>query len=102
MATLASVLPALEAGQAVRRLGWQEGLYLVRVPGSRVTVDPDRPLGKALPWLVGREVDYLTHLDMVDMRGGRIEMYPWPQRGESADDWVVADWTTVESAPDGA
>jgi len=77
-------------GMRAARPGWTD--VLVFVPGSTITVTADRPLGQALPTLVGRQVRYHDHLDLVDVNGN---VHPWtPQH----DDLLALDWRV--SLPD--
>lgn len=71
-------------GQRVRRLNWPPGWFLLHVPGSTITVDADRPLGKAAPELVGQQVRYGEHIDIY--RAG--EMTPW----RPFNDDIRAEW----------
>lgn len=65
------------------------GMWLILVPGSTITVTADRPLGKAAPELVGRELEYQPHIDIKNADG---EIAPWvpSQQDLLADDWRVA------------
>lgn len=63
-------LAALKAGKRVTRSGWNgAGQWLVLVPGSTITVDAERPLGKAAPELVGQAVSYSPHIDIKTVQG---------------------------------
>lgn len=90
-------LSALHDGRAIRRHVWPDGMYLLLVPGSVITVAADRPPGKALPHLVGQEVRYGAHIDLL-LPNGR--MGPWNAMDEelTATDWEanVTDWAPVE------
>lgn len=66
---------ALKGGDAIARDIWMRRFMIVLAPGSRVTVEADRPLGVALPEVVGEAVDYAPHIDMFDKEQGR--MTPW-------------------------
>jgi len=76
----------LKHGAAVKRLGWNgKGVFLVHVPGSRITVSAGRPLAEHLP--VGSMIDYQSHLDMKTAQG---TMVPWtPSRS----------WTSWDGSP---
>lgn len=80
-------LRALKDGHSVARSGWGWGVCLVLVPGSTVTVDADRPLGKAKPRLVGEPMEYQPHIDKL-RNNSRME--PWTPTHEAllATDWV--------------
>jgi len=83
-------LDALKNGQRVSRAGWNgDGMWLVLVPGSTITVAADRPLGSAAPELVGQAVEYRTHIDLKTVDG---EIVPWvaSQTDLLADDWRTA------------
>lgn len=71
--TFSVALDRLLDGQRVRRAHWPYGATLVLVPGSRITVTADRPLGQALPELVGSQLKYDAHIDLV-LDG---EVVPW-------------------------
>lgn len=51
-------------GGRARRTGWPPDAFLILVPGSVITVEADRPLGKAAPELVGQQVRYSAHVDL--------------------------------------
>ncbi|TMR10976.1 DUF2829 domain-containing protein [Nonomuraea turkmeniaca] len=63
-------------------------MWIVRVPGSTITVDARRPLGQAAPELVGRTVTYQPHIDMFTA-DGRIVPWVASQSDLDADDWAV-------------
>ena len=78
----------LQNGDRVRRSGWNgKGMFLILVPGSRVTVTEGRPLAKVMP--VGTEFDYLPHVDMWTAQG---QLVPWlcSQTDILATDWELA------------
>jgi hypothetical protein len=80
----------LHDGNRVARAGWNgKNMYLFLIPGSRFTVDADKPMGKACPELVGMEVDYQAH---VDMKTAQDTVVPWlcSQSDLLAVDWVLA------------
>lgn len=85
-------LDVMRAGDAVRRESWDSSLALIMVPASRVTVDVDRPLGRALPDLAGEPLSYSAHLDLVDMGVERDEVLVMPASLDSAD-LLAEDWT---------
>lgn len=75
-------------GSRVRRKGWNgKGMFLMLVPGSRVTVTEGRPLASVLP--VGTEFDYQPHVDMWTANGSLV---PWlcSQSDLLATDWELA------------
>ena len=81
----------LLSGGRIRRAGWNgKGIYLFLVPGSTFTVEADRPMGKACPELVGKEIDYHAHVDMKTAQGYVV---PWfcSQADLLADDWENVD-----------
>lgn len=81
----------MQDGARVGRAGWNgKGMYLFLVPGSRFTVDADRPMGQACPELVGKEVDYQAHVDMKTVQGSVV---PWLC---SQSDLLATDWELVE------
>jgi hypothetical protein len=78
-------------GKRVRRAGWNgKGMYLFLVPGSVFTVDAGKPMGQANPNLVGKQVQYHTHVDMMTAQGYVV---PWTcsQPDLLSDDWELAD-----------
>lgn len=90
MAGIGWAVEELKDGNRVARNGWNgKGMYLFLVPGSRFTVEADRPMGEACPELVGKEVDYHAHVDMKTAQGYVV---PWlcSQADLLADDWETA------------
>lgn len=80
-------LQRLREGKAVARRGWNgQGMWLMLVPGSSITVEADRPLGAAAPHLVGEQITYRPHIDMKTVDG---EIVPWIA---SQSDILGADW----------
>jgi Protein of unknown function (DUF2829) len=82
-------LDLLHNNTRVARPNWHhQGMWLVLVPGSTITVEADRPLGLAAPEMVGEQVRYLPHIDLVTADG---EMMPWTptQADLLAEDWYV-------------
>lgn len=80
----------MQDGKRVRRSGWNgKGMYLFLVPGSRFVVQGDRPMGKACPELVGKEVNYHAHVDMKTATG---DVVPWlcSQSDLLDNDWEAA------------
>ncbi len=76
----------LKNGKRVARAGWNgKSMWLMIVPGSRVSVQAGRPLAAALP--VGTEFDYLPHIDMWTAQG---QLVPWlaSQTDMLSEDWV--------------
>jgi len=66
-------------------------MFLVQVPGSRITVTAGRPLAEHMP--VGTQVDYQSHIDMFTAQG---TMVPWLC---SQTDMVAQDWDFHHVAP---
>jgi hypothetical protein len=80
----------LQDGRRVARQGWNgKDMYLFLVPGSTFTVEADRPMGKACPELIGKEVDYHAHVDMKTAQGYVV---PWLC---SQSDLLATDWENV-------
>lgn len=85
--TFGEALEALQSGGRVARSGWNDkGMWLVLVPGSRITVSEGRPLGDAAPELVGRTMTYRAHIDMKTVDGAIV---PWVA---SQIDLLAEDW----------
>lgn len=82
-------LEHLRAGRGVTREQWDGEQYLVLVPYSRITVSADRPLGKALPDLVGEELQYTAHIDVVN-QGETVSPWVPSQTDVLATDWELA------------
>jgi hypothetical protein len=82
-----TVIRHVSDGGRARRMTWPPGWFLLQVPGSTITVEADRPLGKAAPELVGQQVRYSAHIDVY--RAG--EMTPWRPFDDDtrADDWEL-------------
>jgi hypothetical protein len=74
-------------GYAIRRPHFHPEAALVLVPGSTIVVDADRPLGRALPHLVGATVRYAEHIDIVT-RSGLVHVWQPTQADVMADDWT--------------
>ena len=86
-----TALAHLKNGRRVSRDGWNgHGMFVFLVPGSVITVHGDRPLGKAMPDLIGHEVAYRPHLDMKTVDG---QVVPW---AASQSDLLAEDWVTVD------
>lgn len=81
-------------GYAVRRPHFHPEAVLVFVPGSEIVVNDDRPLGQALPHLVGATLRYAEHVDIVT-RGQVVHVWQPTQADVMAEDWVLV-------APDSA
>lgn len=85
-------LDALKQGHQLTRSGWNgSDMWLFLVPGSTITVESGRPLGKAAPELVGRAVEYQPHIDMKTAQGTIV---PWLA---SQSDLLAEDWAIVLS-----
>jgi hypothetical protein len=83
-------LQVIKTGKRVCRTGWNgSGMWLFLVPGSRFTVEADRPLGQAAPERVGEVVTYRPHIDMSTVDG---EIVPWIA---SQTDLLATDWEIV-------
>lgn len=84
-------IEALKAGKQVTREGWNgKGMWLILIPGSTIPISADRPLGKALPEMVGKPIEYRPHIDMWTANG---ELVPWTA---SQSDVLTEDWMVVE------
>ena len=84
-------LAALRSGERVTRTSWNgPGQWLVLVPGSTITVAAGRPLGDAVPELVGEQVQYAPHIDIFTVQRTLV---PWiaSQTDMLAEDWAVVD-----------
>lgn len=80
-----AALECLKRGGRVWRKGWNgKGMWLMLVPGSRVTVQDGRPLAAIVP--VGTEFNYLPHIDMWTAHG---DLVPWLA---SQTDLLAEDW----------
>lgn len=86
-------LKALRDGKRVALPGGRTDVWLVLVPGSVITVAPDRPLGTAAPELVGQQVAYSAH---IDIRCADGTIAPWG--GPSTANLFSDDWQVLESA----
>lgn len=81
-------IEALKAGHCIARIGWDyRHRWLLLAPGSTITVDPGRPLGKAAPDLVGEQVVYGAQIDQSQ---GDV-LTPWAVTSADllAEDWVI-------------
>lgn len=86
-----AALAALKGGGRITRAGWNgHGMWLTLVPGSTITVAPDRPLGAAMPDRIGQQLHYRAHIDMKTVND---EIVPWvsSQTDLLAEDWEVLD-----------
>lgn len=82
-------LRALNDGHRVARNGWNgAGQWLILVPGSTFTVEANRPLGIAVPELIGQEVRYAPHVDIFTTDKMLV---PWlaSQADQLAEDWQI-------------
>jgi hypothetical protein len=80
----------MQDGERVRRTGWNgKNMYLFLVPGSTFTVTADRPMGRACPEMVGKEISYHAHVDIRTTQG---DVVPWlcSQSDLLATDWELA------------
>ena len=68
-----AAIAALNDGQRVTRAGWNGAdQWLILVPGSTITVEADRPLGKAAPDLVGGQAGEGGQVDGADVFVGHL------------------------------
>lgn len=85
-------LAELKRGQRVMRETerWR-GRELLLVPGSEITIAADRPLGRAMPAVVGESASYAPHIDLCTWWGGKATLSPWAATDEDllAEDWIV-------------
>jgi hypothetical protein len=86
--TFDMALVALRAGASISR---QANTWLVLVPASTIVVEADRPLGRALPGMIGQSIEYSAHIDIRTKKGIRHEVMPWtPSQADLlANDWVI-------------
>ncbi len=83
-------LDVLRGGEAVTRLGWNAPDQCVfLVPGSEIEIQADRPLGHALPRLVGEYVQYRDHIDLRTANGEIVTWQP------TISDVLAEDWDYV-------
>ena len=82
-------MDVMRLGDAVTRMAWGSDTFLMFVPGSEITVEADRPLGKANPRMVGENAVYASHIDIVTRADGYPRIQPWQPSQEAvmADDW---------------
>jgi hypothetical protein len=84
---------AMREGERVRRALWRtekcKDMFLVLVPGSTFVVTRDRPMGRACPEMIGKEISYHTHVDIKTSSG---DVIPWlcSQSDLLASDWELA------------
>lgn len=82
----------LKQGKQVARKGWNgKGMFLILVPGSKITVAPGRPLSQILP--VGDTVTYQPHIDMYT---ANCTLVSWIA---SQTDVLAEDWLEIEGHP---
>lgn len=84
-------LHLIKSGKRACRTGWAtKGKWVFLVPGSRITIAADRPLGQVAPELVGETATYRPHIDARKADGS---IGPWNPSQEDvlADDWEVAN-----------
>lgn len=91
------VLGVLRRGGRVRRAAWPAEWWLVLVPGSVVPVQHGRPMGAALPDLIGMRVDYQPHLDVLKPPG-TVEAWAPTHADVLAADWIVVPAGTRSAA----
>lgn len=84
-----SALHVLREGERVRRPFYAPDAFLILVPGSTFTVQDGRPIGDAMPELVGKSIDYEPHIDFVVPSRGTVYIWPAPHYDLLADDWEV-------------
>jgi hypothetical protein len=83
-------LDVLRGGDAVRRESWNApGQYVFLVPGSVIEVAAGRPLGKAMPSLIGEWVRYRDHIDLMTAQGEVVTWQP------TISDVLAEDWDYV-------
>jgi hypothetical protein len=93
--SFSEALVALRSGYRVARVDWiMKNVWIMIVPGSDITIDPLRPLGKALPDKIGERINYLSHIDMHTEKG---EIVPWTVTQE---DLLALDWRVLNSPVD--
>ena len=82
-------LAALKDNKRVCRAGWNgKGMWLILVPGSKVTVQANTPYARAM--LTGMVATINPHIDMMTATG---EMQPgWLA---SQTDMLADDWTEI-------
>lgn len=88
-------LETLKEGGRVTRSAWVldpvPGFpFVYLVPGSRFTVEAERPMGQAAPELVGKTVDYSPHIDIMS---AEHQSQPWTP---TTADLLAEDWITVD------
>jgi hypothetical protein len=91
-------LDLMRGGAAVRRPHFAAGAMIFLVPGSEFEVAAERPMGKALPHLVGTTVRYREHVDI--LRGdGTVSVWQHNLDDVNAGDWerVATDVLSKES-----
>jgi uncharacterized protein DUF2829 len=82
-------IEALKQGKRVSRSGWNgKGMFLILIPGSKIPVSADRPLGQAAPELVGKTIDYQPHIDIWTAQETLVPWIP-SQSDVLAEDWGV-------------
>lgn len=84
-----AALHELRSGNRVARDEWNgHGMWLILVPGSTITVEAGRPLGDAVPDLIGEEINYRSHIDIKTIND---DIVPWvaSQTDLLAEDWYV-------------
>lgn len=80
-------LDLMREGAAVRRAHWPPEKIVFLVPGSEFQVAADRPMGKALPHLVGKTVRYHEHIDTA--LGNQVGVWQQTIIDVNAEDWEL-------------
>lgn len=86
----------LKFGKKVARKAWRSNTniatsapFLIFVPGSITAIQADRPLGQALPGMVGKQMAYSPHIDIVEDRYSTVRVWTPQQVDLLALDWYV-------------
>jgi hypothetical protein len=82
-----SALDQLGPGTRITREWWPDDMFLLLVPGSRITVTDDRPLGQAAPELIGKTITYAPHVDRY--ASGLMSVWIPDAADEAATDWKL-------------
>lgn len=84
-----AALHALQDGKRIRRPYFAPDAFLILVPGSMFTVHGGRPIGDAMPELIGEAIDYEPHIDFVAPARRTVYIWPAPHYDLLADDWEI-------------